>query len=93
MVLHYYSRNRLVGEVRRRQTKEAVIQGQRVRLVYKKGPKTYFEYCPAGVASTVDSNLLCGKGCNIMLICLGRGARAKLWCIILAQVFCTEMIV
>ncbi|CAI8005565.1 PI-actitoxin-Axm2b [Geodia barretti] len=55
-------RNRLVGEVRRRQTKEAVIQGQRVRLVYKKGPKTYFEYCPAGVASTVDSNLLCDCG-------------------------------
>jgi hypothetical protein len=54
--------DRLVEEVRRRQTKEVMIQGQRVRLAYKKGRKTYFEYCPGGLASTVDSNLLCECG-------------------------------
>ena len=50
-----------MDEVRDKQTEEVVVQGENARLEYKKGQKTYFEHCPAGVVKTVGSTLLCGK--------------------------------
>ena len=50
-----------MGEVRRKQSEEVVVLGERVRLEYMKGKKTYFDDCPGGVARTIGSRSLCCK--------------------------------
>ena len=70
-------RDSLVEEVRRKQRDEIFVQGERVRLEYKKGRKSYFEECPGGVARTIDSRLLCG---NYRLSAWVPGPSFGVWC-------------
>ena len=53
-----------MDEARRRGTEEMMVQGERVRLEYKRGRKTYIDECLGGVARTIGNRYVCCKYCT-----------------------------